>query len=186
MIDLHYVDELIRVRAMQHGGARGAPLIVGGHRVGTSINRSCIVMLSALLQSHVEDVFKDSARRAFPRLDDDADAFEAYWKQMKNWGNPSGDNIKNLYLKLGVPNVLETLSWRGLSSSSVIKKLNDLNQIRNQIAHGGRSRLQLKDQNGRQQAYSLTLAKVSGFREFAFNFGNRFSRHVLPLVQARV
>jgi hypothetical protein len=52
-LDLHYVDELIAVRQNQHGGGQGAPLIIDGHRVGASLNRSCVVMLSALLQTFI-------------------------------------------------------------------------------------------------------------------------------------
>ncbi|HEX2815346.1 MAG TPA: hypothetical protein VHN39_03060 [Phenylobacterium sp.] len=48
-IDLFFVEELIEARKEQHGGLPGAPLVIDGHRVGTSISRSCIVMLSAQL-----------------------------------------------------------------------------------------------------------------------------------------
>lgn len=56
-INLGPVDELIRVRQQQHGGNPGAPPIVGGARVGAALNKSCVLMLSALLQGYVEDVF---------------------------------------------------------------------------------------------------------------------------------
>lgn len=67
-IDLHDVDELIQVREAQHGGNRGSPPVFGGHRVCVSLNRSCVVMLSALLQAHVEEVYKGAAKRKFPQL----------------------------------------------------------------------------------------------------------------------
>jgi hypothetical protein len=82
-LDLHFIDELIGVRQAQHGGGRGAPPLQGGHRIGASINRSCIVMLSAVLQSYIEDVFKEAANRAFPQLVANGDAFDRYWKQLK-------------------------------------------------------------------------------------------------------
>ena len=97
-VDLHFVNELIQVRQTQHGGARGAPPLVGNHRIGVSINRSCIVMLSALLQVYIEEVFQDAAKRAFPALQNNQASFDEYWKQMKNWGNPSDVNIKTLFL----------------------------------------------------------------------------------------
>jgi hypothetical protein len=51
-LNLTYVDELISVRQVLHGGNRGAPKKVeDGSREGASINRSCIVMMSALLQA---------------------------------------------------------------------------------------------------------------------------------------
>lgn len=178
VLDLHYVKELIDVRQVQHGGAPGAPPIVDGHRIGASLNRSCIVMLSALLQSYVEEVFKDAAKRSFPALNGDAAAFEAYWRQMKGWGNPSELNIKNLFLQIGVPDVFSGLSWQRTPTAQVRIKLGTLNQIRNDIAHGSR---QLKV-NG--QPYSLSLAKVIAFTNFAEQFGNRFEPHVQALTPA--
>jgi hypothetical protein len=175
-IDLHYVDELIGVRQAQHGGNRGAPPIVGGHRTGASINRSCIVMLSALLQAYVEEVFKEAARRAFPVLGANEPDFESYWKQMKEWGNPNDSNITRLFLKIGIIDVFAGLSWQGTTTAEIRLKLDHLNQLRNRIAHGSR---QLTINNAQ---YSLSLAKVRMFRNFADNFGARFSEHVIQLV----
>lgn len=171
-INQHFVDELINVRQIQHGGGRGAPPIQNGQRVGASINRSCIVMLSALLQAHVEEVFQGAVRRRFPDFVADPVAFDRYWKQMKNWGNPSDGNIKILFLKLGVPDILAGLSWQATTQPTVLSKLNKLNQIRNKIAHGA-AHLTVDD-----QPYSLDLAKVTAFRNFAQNFGQRFEPHV--------
>ena len=171
-INLHYVDELISVRQAQHGGGRGAPPILYGQRVGASINRSCIVMLSALLQAYVEEVFKDAAQRRFPDLAADPAAFDRYWNQMKNWGNPNGGNIKVLFLKLGVPDVLTGLSWQRTTEAEIQSKLDKLNQIRNKIAHGA-AHITVNN-----QPYSLSLAHVCAFRDFAHNFGQRFEHHV--------
>ncbi len=170
-LDLHYIDELIAVRQKQHGGQRGAPPLVGGYRVGTSINRSCIVMLSALLQAYVEEVFQESSTVTFPRLREN-DQFEKYWKQMKNWGNPSHENIKHLFLKIGIPDVFEDLTWQGMQTEKIREKLDSLNRIRNQISHGSRN-LTLNN-----NPYSLSLNRVIQYRNFSDNFGKRFSAHV--------
>jgi hypothetical protein len=175
-IDLHYVDELIAVRQKQHGGGPGAPLILGGHRVGASINRSCVVMLSALLQSYVEEVFQDAAKRAFPALAADQPAFDQYWKQMKSWGNPSDQNIKNLFIKLGIPDVFVGLSWQRTPTTSVRWMLDALNQIRNQIAHGSR-RLTLGGNR-----FSMSLAAVTAYRNMTASFANRFEAHVRTFI----
>lgn len=179
-INFHYVDELIQVRQHQHGGRRGAPPIRQGHRTGASINRSCIVMLSAILQAYVEEEFQEAAKRAFPALASDSDAFDRYWSQMKNWGNPSDSNIRNLFMRLGIPNVFDRLSWQGTSTREITKKLDTLNQLRNRIAHGSRS----LTVDG--QPYRLTLANVSVFRNLAEQFSTRFTPHVNSLVQRRV
>jgi len=175
-IDLHYVDELIQVRQQQHGGGRGAPAIQAGHRIGASINRSCIVMLSALLQAYVEEEFQEAGRRAFPSLTANPAAFDSYWNQMRGWGNPSATNIRNLFLRVGVPDVFNGLSWQGTTATEVTRKLETLNQLRNRIAHGAR---QLTVDGA---AYSLTLAKVITFRNLSENFAERFSAHVQRLI----
>lgn len=171
-LNLHYVDEIISVRQQLHGGGRGAPPIVA-HRIraGASLNRSCIVMLSALLQSFVEDVFESEARHAFPRLNTDP-RWKLYWKQVQRWGNPSDDNIVNLFLRLGIPDVFDGLSWQGITTLKIKQNLRLLNEVRNDIAHG-HEHLSF---NG--QPYSLTLAEVRRLRDFAENFGARFEAHV--------
>lgn len=178
-LDLHFVDELIAVRQQQHGGGRGAPQIQNGHRIGASLNRSCIVMLSALLQTHVEDVFQEAAKRTFPKFKTDPASFDRYWNQVKNWGNPSDVNITNLFLRLGAPDVFDGLSWQRAPTAEIKKRLGELNQIRNRIAHGNRQ-LTL---NG--QPYTLTLAKVVPFRNLAANLGARFTTHVETLLPQR-
>jgi hypothetical protein len=169
---LTYVDELIEVRRSLHGGGRGAPKKFDGTRQGTSLNRSCIIMLSALLQSYVQEVFKSCAIETLPALREDH-VWEAYWKQMKGWGNPSADNIKILFLKIGIPDVISGMSWQKCTQQNVAKKLNELNNIRNQIAHGA-DKLRLNDKD-----YSLTLAKVEAFQRFSSSFGERFYIHSL-------
>jgi len=96
-LNLTPVDELIEVRRNLHGGGRGAPpMLEDGSRQGASLNRSCVVLLSALLQSYVQEVFEMAAKEALPNLRNDQ-VWDWYWKQMKSWGNPSADNITSLF-----------------------------------------------------------------------------------------
>lgn len=171
-LDLHLVDELIEARQQQHGGGRGAPQIFGGHRIGASLNRSCIVMLSALLQAYVEEEFKEAAVRTFPVFVANPQDFEDYWRQMNRWGNPSATNIKNLFIHLGVADIFDGLGWQGTTTQVVRQKLDALNRIRNQIAHGDRQLVL----NG--TPYSLSLAKVIVYRNLAENFATRFTAQV--------
>lgn len=139
------------------------------------MNRSCVVMLSALMQAFVEEVFQDAAKARFSKLAQDPDAFSAYWKQMKNWGNPSDSNIKNLFLTLGIPDVLVGLTWQRTNSAAIKKNLYVMNHIRNQIAHGAKALTVDK------QPYSLTLRNVVAFRNFSESFGHRFVGQVEAL-----
>lgn len=174
-LNLAYVNELIDARIEQHGGERGAPRVEGGVRIGASLNRSCVVMLSALLQSYVEEVFQEAAMDTFPALSNEETCSE-YWKQMRFWGNPSSGNIKALFLKIGIPDVLDGITWQRTTTRTIVMKLDAINQLRNDIAHG-RERLTV---NGR--TYGLSLQKVKGLRNFADNFGRRFSPHVNNLI----
>lgn len=170
LLDLHFVNELIAVRQDQHGWAPGAPEIVNGHRVGASINRSCIVMLSALLQTFVEEVFEETSVQLLGIEDDDARS--SYRKSFSRWGNPSAANIKTLFQRLGVSDILENLSWQRITNERIRSNLKQITEIRNQIAHGRRI-LRWGDQN-----YSLSLAEVVRLRNFVEIFSGRFPIHV--------
>lgn len=169
-LDLHYVNELIEVRQDQHGRERGAPLIDNGHRVGASINRSCIVMISALLQSFVEEVFADVSSE-YLNIETDEEK-SVYRRTFGRWGNPSDTNIRLLFNRLGIADVLGELTWQATTSERICKNLKQLNEIRNQVAHGKRN---LRHNN---RSYSLSLAEAVRFRNFARSFADRFEAHV--------
>jgi hypothetical protein len=172
ILDLTYIDELVGARLALHGGERGAPRIVNGHRVGASINRSCIVMLSALMQAFIEDVFMDCAKEVFPNLRNDNN-FSAYEKSFPRWGNPSAENVEKLFLRIGIVNVFEGFVIRGADEAAIRRRLNELNQVRNQIAHG----IDVLRLNG--AVYRLSLNKADILRKFARRFGDQFERHAL-------
>jgi hypothetical protein len=60
----------------------------------------------------------------------------------------------------------------------VRRRLNELNQVRNSIAHGA-DRLKV---NGK--VYTLTLAGVVTFRNFAEVFADRFEKNALDKLRA--
>ena len=134
-IDLNPVDELIRVRQQQHGGNPGAPPVVGGARVGAAINKSAVLMLSALLQGYVEDVFLYSSKRLFSNLRTD-DNVKIYRTTFFRWGNPSSPNITNLFRRLGIIDVFDGISWQRTATGTIKAKLDEINEMRNKIAHG--------------------------------------------------
>jgi hypothetical protein len=167
-LDLHYVNELIEVRQEQHGGYQGAPYKIDGHRVGASLNRSCIVMLSALLQSFVEEVFFEACVEF---LGVEEHAQKAFRASFNRWGNPSDENIRKLFNRMGVGDVLADLTWRGCRRGRVQENLRQINELRNQIAHGARNL------TWRKRPYSLSLAEVGRLTRFAGCFGEYFPAH---------
>jgi hypothetical protein len=176
-LDLHYVNELIAVRQEQHGGGQGAPEIINGHRVGASINRSIVVLLSALLQSFVEELFQEISVEL---LEIDAAGEAPYRKSFGRWGNPSDSNIIALFLRLGVTDILADLSWQRITNERIRSNLKQLNELRNQIAHGRR------ELRWRNQKYSLSLAEAVRLRNFVQTFADRFPRHVRDIFELDV
>lgn len=169
-LDLHLVDELIAARQRQHGGGRGAPALAKPNlREGAAINRSCIVMLSALLQGYIDDVFADCVPIAFPAIAAAPD-YESQLRELRKAGNPNPSNIRALFRKLGVPDVMAGLNWQHTTPQDIAAKLEEINQVRNRIAHSLPLTL-----NG--DPYSLKLARVQVLRNFCSAFGTRFEVH---------
>jgi RiboL-PSP-HEPN len=167
-LNLAAVDELINARRVQHGYRRGAPPIIGGTRVGNAINVSCIVMLSALLQGFIEELFVGASRRGLKSLDD-YDSMKKFRDTMWRWGNPSPENIERLFNRLGLVDVFDGLRWQRTTRTEVVYNLKRINDLRNKIAHAGRL------------AQPVTLAEVVRLRNFAKQFGDRFGRHIARL-----
>ena len=164
-IHLAPVDELIRVRRQQHGGKQGAPRKINGEREGAAINSSCIIMISALLQGYIEEVFLYCSRRSLRNLRHN-EALEKYRDSIRQWGNPNSGNIKRLFLRLGIVDPFEGLSWQKCTYGNVIQKLDEINTLRNQIAHSG------------HPDEPISLLQVSNLRNFVGQFGGRFAEHV--------
>ena len=168
-LNLGPVDELIAVRQAQHGGGRGAPPIhPDGTREGQALNRAIVVMTSATLQAYCEDVFFELSQI---KLNLNAAQMESYRTLYSQWGNPSKENTRKHFQRMGAIDILSGLSWQRCNNATVLKNLDRLNQLRNQIAHG-RQNLSLAGRN-----YSLSLAKARDHRNFVFQFGQRFENH---------
>lgn len=166
-LTLSAVDEMILLRK----GKPGKPvLFADGSAEGEAIIRSTVVMLSASLQVFIEDVFTETSIKALGEFDSE-EALDRYRSTWKRWGNPSADNITNLFRRLGIDDVLEGLSWTGQGTKALKKNLNEINQIRNSVAHGGPLKL-----NG--QRFDLGTNQNERWRNVARTFGEKFPRHV--------
>jgi hypothetical protein len=169
-IDFAMIDELVEARKTLHGGKQGAPaLLTDTNRIGAALNRSIILMLSATLQGYVEAVFFARAKRKLRLRGDD---FESFQKLHSRWGNPSTQNIFAQFGKIGIIDPLKDLSWQGCRNSTVRSKIDLLNGIRNQLAHGAN----ILKIDGR--SYNLTLQKALNLRRFVEAFSDRFETHL--------
>jgi hypothetical protein len=165
-LNLDAVDELISVRAQQHGGKPGAPKKVNGERVGSALNKSCILMLSALLQGYVEDVFVYASWRLFQKTLKDDETRRRYRTTFYRWGNPNSDNVKRLFFRLGIEDVFDGLTWQKTQPKAIRAKLDEINELRNKIAHG------------QSLPEAVSLNQVKRLRNFVEQFGGRFGSHV--------
>lgn len=171
MAALEDVDELFRAHRLVTGGQVGAPPISNGARVGSSLLRASTALISAALQTAVEDTFKAAIREEFDHFS--ADEYDKYWNaSKKSWGNPNPHNIRNLFFRIGYSDVLDGLSWQKCNNASVVSTLDTINQVRNRVAHG-----QPLTVDG--QPFRLTRPIVNRWRNFAGLFINKFQPFVL-------
>lgn len=171
MVELNiiYVERLINIRRNIQGGRRGHPGIEDGIHIGDELNRACIVMLSAALQSYIEEVFESCMKDKFSITEENIERLKKSWNR---WGNPSSSNITRLFMRLGEVDIFEGLSWQGMSTNKLKENIDKLNSLRNQIAHG-RGDLNL---NG--EPYSLRAQGVESLKNVMLNFSERFEAHV--------
>ncbi|QJD17542.1 HEPN domain-containing protein [Paracoccus sanguinis] len=166
------VDEIIVARKTLHGGGKGAPIkLEDGSREGASLNKACVVLLSAATQAFVEDVFLECSKKAFGRNFNDKQlaSYRATWSK---WGNPSPSNIQSLFLRLGLDDVFDGLQWQRHPTAAMKRKLDEINQVRNCIAHGAALKIGGKP-------FNLSLSRISSWRASLEQFGKKFPAHAL-------
>jgi RiboL-PSP-HEPN len=66
---------------------------------------------------------------------------EALLKTARMRGNPNEENITRLFNSLGYSNVLDGISWQGMSNNQLRAKLRAFNELRNSIVHGSSVRV---------------------------------------------
>jgi hypothetical protein len=125
-----------------------------------ALNKAAIALLSAHMQGYVEDVFEEVGRKL---LDGRVPQLDALLKQPRR-GNPNWDNITRLFSAVGFPNILDTVSWQGMSNDALKTRLRELNELRNRIVHG--------------KAETVRKRVVENYSSFVRQFANRFDRRV--------
>lgn len=134
-----------------------------------AITEAGVVLLSASLQTFVEEVFLECSEKLFGRQLEGIE-LKTYKESWKRWGNPSPKHIRRLFRRLGVIDVLSDLGDNRLITPEFLKTLDQLNQVRNDIAHGEKIKV-----DGTH--FSLGLSKLQswlkivedGAKNFRFN-----------------
>lgn len=136
---LQDVDEVIAAHVALTGGGRGRPIA----RRGAALTRAGVVLLAAATEGFVEDLFKEAAALLWPtRPPAQMNAYLA--ATAGRFANANAEATEILLSSLGLPWALDTISWRRFTNSSFRSSLNRLIQSRNEIAHGQRPTLQLR------------------------------------------
>lgn len=98
-----------------------------------ALNSAGIALLSAHLQGFMVELFEEAAGALLQGRITDLDALKDV---APTRGNPNVQNINRLFAAIGFRDILEGLSWQGMSNKTLKAKLRTFNELRNRIAHG--------------------------------------------------
>jgi hypothetical protein len=129
--NLSDVEEIIKAHENLTGGGKGKP--AGGQ--GAALTRAGVVLLSAAMESFVEELFKEAAGILYSKMSPEKQ--KTLFKQTAGRLN-NADELKTnlLYFNLGCPWVLSKIRWPKFSNEAFIKSLKSLIESRGYIAHG--------------------------------------------------
>ena len=142
------------VRHLVSNPGRGRPAEVH------ALNSAAIALLSAHLQGFLVDLFKEVAKDI---LDGAVRNVEAVISAANTRGNPNEQNIVKLFKAIGVPDVLNGITWQHMSNSQLRVNLRNFNELRNKIVHGSSERVRK----------SLVLKYLKIFSNFAKHIDKR-------------
>jgi len=138
-----------------------------------AVNRAAIVLLCAHLQGYVREVHSEAAQALLQCKVKDLDVLVE--RAGSRFGNPHADQIDSLFASIGLPQVMEGLSWQSCSNRSVRTRLSDYIQLRNAIAHG--------------RQLPVHKAKVTSFKRFvevlASNFDDKLGEEIRAITGTR-
>lgn len=178
LIDAH--DALTRLRraeaSLQDGGqilSNVATVIqhlvtdpgVGHRKEVHALNNAGVALLSGHLQGFIVDIYKETAAALFAGH---VQSVEAVTEAAYTRGNPNPQNIKKMFGTLGFDDVFVGLSWQGMSTAALKKRLQEFNTLRNQVVHGATQRV-------RKQ---ILVNSLKVFKNFATRLDAKLRREI--------
>lgn len=125
------VDELIHAHAKLTGGTKGRPK----QRQGAAVTRAGVVLLAAATEAFAEDLFEEAAELMYPSASKRR-LGGLFDKTTRRLHTANVANVDALFFSLGLPWVLDSISWQKFPNAVFKRSLNDLILARNKIAHG--------------------------------------------------
>jgi len=159
-VRLSDVDELITAHEALTGGGRGRPAA----RQGAAVTKAAIVLLTAIFEAFVEDIFERATVDIFPNLAN-AERRDFLRATSGRLNSVSVKNVNFLYAQVGYPFILDDLSWRGFSNANLKTSIDAMVAARNKIAHGG--------------VPNVTLSSLRRWKNMVGAFSQRFEDLVL-------
>jgi len=129
-----------------------------------AVNKAAIVLLSAELQGYLVDLHKECADMLFQGRLENLETLIAESPTTPTRGNPNVENITRLFGSLGFSKVLEKIRWQKMKDASVKKKLKEMNELRNRIAHS--------------TSETVRKVKVDYYLNFVKKFSNKFDEEL--------
>lgn len=139
LVALADVDEIINAHVALTGGGRGRPTA----RQGAAVTRSGVVLLAALFEAFVEDLFEEAADIIYQGWTA-AERTQFLKETSERLNNASVFKSNFLYFNLGIPWVFNGIRWQKFTNAIVKAQVDAMVTMRNRIGHGGQPTVQLR------------------------------------------
>jgi hypothetical protein len=98
-----------------------------------ALNKAAIALLSGHLQGFITDLYGEAASHL---LTGHVVSLPTVVDAAPTRGNPNSKNIKRLFATLGFNDILAGIRWQNCTNHTLRTRLNDFNELRNDIVHG--------------------------------------------------
>jgi hypothetical protein len=140
-----------------------------------SIRNAAAVMLVAHWEAFIENVFEYTIESRYASETTQVQAAIIKYTTHR-FHNASSHHINMLFLNVGIANILDRVKWQGMTPSRAKKRIDEIVESRNFLAHGQR--------HTRQPSYP-TAARLRGWVQFIDNASDAIAHAVQSHVSQR-
>ena len=160
------IDEILDARDAVCPPGAGRP----AKRKGAAVLAGGTVLLSALFEGYIEDLYDlsvDTLYSGHPAAD--RNKLKEFTSEKNN--NANVHQVNTLFFYLGVPWAMNhtKIHWQKFSNASVRKRLGELSQARNKIAHGA--------------SHTVRKYRLKSWREFILKLAEKLDEIAADRIQ---